>query len=318
VSIEALLYSGDGSDEQVDLREWNGRSLRGTELLWVDLLGPDADEIDVVHKALKLSDSAVDALTTDVVQPDAAVLEGAVMVSVMSFSEGTGHDPIALQILVGKEWVVTRHAEPMPMLDDNRERIRDERQIGRLTPIQFLVSLLDWHVDAFFRAAEDLEREVDELDDAALRTEAELLNRLVETRRRIARIRRIGALHRDVFAELGRPDFLRDIDEADGRAIEHVTERLERAVDAIIHVREMLIGTFDVHMTRTAQRTNDVMRVLTLATVILLPGSLIAGIMGMNFQVALFNDPSMFWVVIGAMALIATATLVVSRLRGWL
>ena len=64
----------------------------------------------------------------------------------------------------------------------------------------------------------------------------------------------------------------------------------------------MLIGTFDVHMTRTAQRTNDTMRLLTLASVMLLPSVVLAGVMGMNFKVGLFEDPNLFWVVIGIMA----------------
>jgi magnesium transporter len=44
-------------------------------------------------------------------------------------------------------------------------------------------------------------------------------------------------------------------------------------------------------MTRTAQRTNDTMRLLTLASVILLPSVVLAGVMGMNFKVGLFEDP---------------------------
>jgi Mg2+ and Co2+ transporter CorA len=96
------------------------------------------------------------------------------------------------------------------------------------------------------------------------------------------------------------------------------TERLERAIASIANAREMLIGTFDVHMTRTAQRTNDIMRVLTLTSVILLPAVLLAGIMGMNFRVDFFDRPEVFWVVIGGMVATAVVTLVVARWRGWL
>ena len=70
------------------------------------------------------------------------------------------------------------------------------------------------------------------------------------------------------------------------------SQRLERALEAITNARDMLIGTFDVHMTRTAQRTNDVMRVLTLASVMLLPSVVLAGVMGMNFKVPLFDNPT--------------------------
>jgi Mg2+ and Co2+ transporter CorA len=95
-------------------------------------------------------------------------------------------------------------------------------------------------------------------------------------------------------------------------------ERLERAIGAIANGREMLIGTFDVHMTRTAQRTNDIVRVLTWTSVILLPAVVVAGIMGMNFQVPLFDRPELFYVVIGLMLAMAVATLAVARWRHWL
>ncbi len=80
----------------------------------------------------------------------------------------------------------------------------------------------------------------------------------------------------------------------------------------------MLIGTFDVHMTRTAQRTNDIVRVLTWASVILLPAVVVAGIMGMNFKVGIFDNPTFFWVVIGLMVIMAATTLLVARWRRWL
>ena len=80
----------------------------------------------------------------------------------------------------------------------------------------------------------------------------------------------------------------------------------------------MLIGTFDVHMTRTAQRTNDVMRVLTIASVILLPAVVIAGVMGMNFKAPIFDNPNLFYVVVGLMVALAVGTLLFARSRHWL
>jgi Mg2+ and Co2+ transporter CorA len=60
------------------------------------------------------------------------------------------------------------------------------------------------------------------------------------------------------------------------------------------------------------------MRVLTLASVIFLPAVLLAGIMGMNFAVDLFDRPELFWVVIGIMVATAAFTLIVARWRSWL
>jgi Mg2+ and Co2+ transporter CorA len=137
-------------------------------------------------------------------------------------------------------------------------------------------------------------------------------------RRRIARVRRVISAHNDVAAELARPDFLPDGARHGVDALAAVGNRLARAGDAIANAREMLLGTFDVHMTRTAQRTNDTMRVLTLASVVLLPSVVLAGVMGMNFKVGFFDDPNTFWIVIGAMIAMAAGSIGVARWRGWL
>jgi Mg2+ and Co2+ transporter CorA len=60
------------------------------------------------------------------------------------------------------------------------------------------------------------------------------------------------------------------------------------------------------------------MRVLTWTSVILLPAAVVAGIMGMNFQVWLFERAELFWVVIGFMVTTAIVTLLIARWRGWL
>lgn len=318
MSIEAILWRPNGQDEEVDFSDSTRRRLSKEELLWVDCESPSEDERESITKALGLSDGAAEALADEPRGPGARVLEGAAEIIVLPLPDREEIDAVVLQILIGREWIITRHDEPLPFLDEHRERLRDEREVGRLEPVEFLVTLLDWHVDTFFAAADDLEHKVDELDDAALRRDDDLLRTLVAMRRRIARVRRIVGRHREVFAELTRPDFLADLNERQSRAISHEAERLTRASEAIAHVREMLIGTFDVHMTRTAQRTNDIMRVLTWASVILLPAAVLAGIMGMNFKLDFFANPTFFWIVIGFMVLLATSTLLVARWRGWL
>ena len=204
-------------------------------------------------------------------------------------------------------------------LDEHHERIQDQREVGSLTPVLLLVAMLDWHLDTFYAAADQLEHEVDELDEVALLgDETNVLERLVDMRRRIARVRRLLNVHREMYAEVGRPDFMPDIDPREAEALPSLIHRLERATDAVANAREMLIGTFDVHMTRTAQRTNDIMRLLTWVSVTLLPAAVLASVMGMNFQIGLFQNPNLFWIVVASMVVFALTTLVVARRRAWL
>ena len=78
------------------------------------------------------------------------------------------------------------------------------------------------------------------------------------------------------------------------------------------------MGTFDIVTTRTGERTNDVMRVLTVISAVLLPSVIIAGVMGMNFKDPIFDEPSNFLVVLAAMSGLAIAILAFARWRRWI
>jgi len=72
-------------------------------------------------------------------------------------------------------------------------------------------------------------------------------------------------------------------------------------------------------MTRTAQRTNDVMRVLTLGTFLFLPATVTAGFLGMNVIVPVADDdPMSFWLILGAVLVFEAVAIFVAKVRGWI
>ena len=317
MSVRTLLSRSDGTDVVADLATWRP-SETSEGLLWIDVQEPTEDERALLTSSLSLDDTTLEALRDDEAAPDAHVLDDGMLVTVRALGEDLTKSPIVLHILIGQEWALTWHAEPIGFLDEHHKRIQDRREVGRLSPVLLVVAMLDWHLDTFYAAAETLEHEIDKLDDAALRGDDKgLLARLVQMRRRTSSLRRLLSSHRDMYSEVGRPDFLPDIEPREAEALAVLTHRLERATEAVANAREMLIGTFDVHMTRTAQRTNDIMRLLTLVSVTLLPAAVLAGVMGMNFQVRLFDNSSLFWVVVAAMVVFMLATVIVAKKRRW-
>jgi Mg2+ and Co2+ transporter CorA len=118
------------------------------------------------------------------------------------------------------------------------------------------------------------------------------------------------------LSPLERPDFV--LREELGEVWPGMIQRLERAIDAIENARELLVGSVDLYLGRSSQRTNDVMKILTLISSIALPGIVLAGVMGMNFKVDIFDDPSNFWKVIGAMAAFSVLIVGVARWRRWI
>jgi Mg2+ and Co2+ transporter CorA len=236
------------------------------------------------------------------------------------FALDKDEQPVELDLLAGRNWVATVHREPIAFIGEFRERLGPDTELGVLTAPSFIAALLDWQIGTYFASVDDLEHEVDRLDERALEEEDRntVLREMLALRRRIGSVRRTLTPHREVFAALARPDFEVIASSESAPHFRAIADRLERAISAVENARELLIGSFDILMTREGQRTNDVMRVLTIISVILLPAVVLAGVMGMNFKVGFFEDPAMFWVVITAMVAIALVVLVLARRQRWI
>ena len=218
--------------------------------------------------------------------------------------------------------VITSHRKPIKFLDDMDDRIETDTTFGLLDASTFITSLLGAAVTSYFTAVDAIEDDVDVLDSKSLRDDGrhQLLDDLVVVRRRIARLRRVLTDHRQLFASLAGAELATLTDNPDSApAFKAVAERFDSAIGAVEDSREVLIGSFDVYMTRTAQRTNDIMKVLALATVVLLPGSVVAGLLGMNVIVPLPDDnPMSFWIVVTGVVVFAVSILLIARARRWL
>jgi len=171
---------------------------------------------------------------------------------------------------------------------------------------------------AYFRQLESIERDIDALDELAIRSKGSngFLASVLVLRRRIARLRRALAPNREALLPLERPDVA--LTSNFGDTWPGISQRLERAIDGVENARELLVGSFDLYLGRSAQRTNDVMKVLTLVSAIALPGIILAGVMGMNFQLDFFDNTSNFFLVVGAMIATALAIVGAARWRGWI
>jgi len=315
------LFDAAGDDREIELDAAAIKRLSDRQLLWVDVSGDDEGQLRRVGELFALEPESIRNLENPIGQPRLDVLERYFEVNVVAIGED--ERPVPMDLLAGPNWVISVHHQKADFLDPFRQQLSGDRELGRIEAPSFLAALLDWQLGTYFKLVDELERGVDVLDERALRggdreDRTDLLAEMVQLRHRTGRIRRTIAPQREVFAALARPGFEVLATSESAAHFRALQARVERAIDAIENARELLIGSFDLYMTQTAQRTNDVMRVLTIVNVILLPAVVLAGIMGMNFKVAFFENTNLFWIVIAAMVVIAAGSLVVARWRQWL
>ena len=320
--LTIFVFDERASSQAEDLRAAIDQ-LGEKALLWVALRDPTDDEVSSVQDAFKLDHEQVQRL----LEPPsrASLVDAGEHLHVTLYAASTERgDPVLrpVECVLGPNWVVTAHEAEIKVLEEFRERAEGGGQIGVLDSPSFIAAVLEWVVTSYFRAFEDVESELEQLDANVMseipKDVADELGRLVELRRSIGTLRRALSPHREVIVALAQPELDLLSTEGSAQRFAALETSLTQAVEAAREAKESTRGSFDLLVARIGQRTNDIVKLLTLATVILLPASVLAGVMGMNFKVGLFDLKWMFWAVIGAMLGIAVFVLSIARNRRWI
>jgi magnesium transporter len=322
--VRARRFDADRTDDVLELDDALAKKPSARQLLWIDIAGKMPDGlVDRLTHAFDLDDTTANALDSAGDEPVLSVHGSYLHVTVVAEPDPAHpRDSPWLTVVAAPNTVITHHHEPIAFLDDLDDQVQADSAFGLLDSQSFLATLLHVTVTSYLRTVDRIEEDVERLDDRSLRDRGNtrLLEDLVRVRARIAELRRLLARHRYVYG--GLEGIVVHDEEGDGKgatALAAVAARYGEAMLAVEGARDLVLGSFDVYSTRTAQRTNDTMKALTVVTVLLLPGSLIAGLLGMNVTVPLDpKDPRMFWVVLGGIVVLAGIITLVARRRGWL
>lgn len=318
--MRMILFDGDRVEHLDSLEDRPGR-LRSSMLLWVDLADSSADTVRHVAAELNLNEESLERLLDH--SGGVGFLDRGEYIHITASTPGDGADdePSEIECVVGDNWVVTAHQRPAAVLDQLAELAEGSGRTGDLDGPTFLANLLEWVLGEHAAAFEQIEEGLEMFDSKGMRGEGnpeELIEQLVTLRLRVGSLRRSLTSHRPLLLALAHPELEALGDEASARKFELLIDRYEQTLQGARDARESIVGSFDVLIARTGHRTNEIVKVLTLASVIFLPGALLAGIMGMNFKPGLFTHPFLFWVTIAFIISIAVITIAVAKVRQWI
>jgi magnesium transporter len=301
------------------------QSLTGSQVLWLDLLDVSAAEELEVKDALGLEDLDIcgDGRQQPALTQRADYLE-VTAVCVVETEDRSPAQPATINCFVGKNWVVTSHAIELAIIDEFRARTEGQGDIGDLDAPTFLAALLGSVVTSYQRAFDRIEMDLEEFDLEALRSARrdteQRIGVLVDVRQQVGALRRSLVPHREVFVALSEREFDPVSTEQSANRFIALAVKTDAALTAALDAKNAITGSFDVVIARTEHRTNEIMKVLALASILLLPGALIAGVMGMNvnFSASVFTHSPTFWAVMVLIALLAVGTLGAARVKHWI
>src|SRR5204862_3503675 len=223
-----------------------------------------------------------------------------------------------LNFFLGKNYLVTYHDGPLRSVAYTEEQaVKATMHIAR-APDRVAHTLLDSIVENYKPALDELSLEISELEQQALKNPCkEILNKILQVKKEVMHLRQIIGPQREVLARFARGEF---------KLIRpHLVPYYRDVYDALFHISELaqnytdsLTGILQVYLNMSSNQTGEVVKLLTMITVITTPVMIIGTWYGMNFH----DMPELgwkhgYWVALAVTTLSTAATYWYFKKRKW-
>lgn len=323
--LELFSYTPESLEQQADLGiEACLRAIREPGQHWVNLVGiHDVGLVEQVGSAAGLDALALEDLLNTDHRPKVEIFDETLLVILKLLVFDEDRDSLVseqVSIALGRNLVVSFQERTWDLFDGVRERLQTTR--GRMRhrgPDYLAYALIDAVVDGHFVVLEQLsERLTDLEEELAGHPQRSTLQRIHQFKRDLIVLRKavwplrevVGGLERneaDLIDERTLP-FLRDL-------YDHIIQ----VIETVETLRDSVSGLLDLYLSSVSQRTNEIMKVLTVMATIFIPLTFLVGVYGMNFDYMpelrwAWGYPALWLLMIAC----AGGMLLVFRFKKWL
>jgi len=307
-----------GGDELI--RRWTPD---GSEWLWIDLDSEErAFENHILVERFALEPLAVSDVQRDRHPPKLEIFDDYLVLLLKGLSADSADidfETIQIGFFLGEKFLISRRDETSPSI----ERIWAEAAAATLElnrgPAHALYRICRTIADRYSPIVLALEERLETLEGEMFRDPRdELLAELLNYVANLRKLRRVFAYQQALMADLVNGE-RRFIGERGEHEFRDAYEQMERLASLSQLYQELAVDLMNGHISLTSHRLNQIMKVLTIVTVIFLPLGILAGIYGMNFDYM----PELDWrygyfAALGTMAAVVITLLTVFRRKGWL
>ena len=293
---------------------------------WIDIVQPSAADIKVLANAYAyIHPLNLEDLLSPIERPKLDVSDDYLLV-VLHFPVWDAQRrltrPREVDIILGRGYIITIHdgsLKPLQTLWQTCEQnalFREELLGGGASHTLYVI--IDRMVDYILPILRKVDANIRQIEEDIFVEDArEVIRDITLARRDIIALRRIIRQQVPVVEQLERnehPILHEDLEEYFGDILDH----LYRARDIIDEHSEVMSGLAETADTLASHRINEVMRILTVISVIMLPLTLISSVYGMNVSLPFDRNPNAFIIILGIMVVMLVGMLIYFRRRNWL
>ncbi len=287
------------------------------QILWIDVQGPWHDELDRIVVAPFGVRPQTARLLEHPPQGSRFAVHDRYAFLHLAIPTGDGRDTPWLSVLLLHGVLVTVHRAPIDLVDE----VYDSQGVGEELaqgPDILLAHLMERVVHRLGQFTLQLVDHTESVNNQVIRhPRGEIFHEIFRTRRQALDLRRSLTPVLDTLSFCSRPD-LRVVDETARSYFEDLRDRLQDHLGEVDGVREGMSGSVEALASVQANQTNDVMKVLTLVSILFLPATTIASIYGMNFKIPELHWSFGYYYSLALMASTTAALLYWVKSKGWL
>lgn len=281
-------------------------------LIWIDVQGQTREDLDLLGERFGFHPLALEDCEHLDQLPKIEEYDTCLFLVIHSFScdgDPTQVNFHELHIFFGKQFLVTIHEDPIPVIDRLWGRATIDPVLFRQGLDHLLYNLCDQLVDTNFPILDSLSDAIEAVENSMLpgpdappgsrayRANPRAVHNILALKRSLVSMRKVLSPQREVFNRLAHHNggfvephtmiYFRD-----------VYDHLVRLYEQIDTDRDLLGNVLDAHFSVLSQRTNEIVLRLTLVSIVFLPLTFITGFFGMNFTQMPFGNDGVFWATI--------------------
>jgi len=295
-----------------------------SSVIWVDMEKPNETDERVLLDVFHFHPLTVEDCRENRHYPKVEEFNGYIYFIVHGVTANISPDrfnTIELDGFLGPNYVITYHHDMFRSINNVKQQLRTTPIACQRGAPFLLHQILDQIVDYYSPVLDDFDERIDKLEDDIFtlrRPNNEILSEIMDLKRSVLRLRRISGKQMDILHRMSRGEFSL-IPQEMRPFYRDVYDHLVRVVDLAENYRDLISGSLEAYLSVVSNRLNEIMKVLTIFSAVMLPLTFIAGVYGMNFD----NMPELHsrfgyygvWII---MAIVAVGMLLFFKRRGWI
>lgn len=266
---------------------------------WIDLEAQDMPQLELLERVFRLHPLEIEDCAHFDQRPKIEEYSDHIFVVTHCFelTERSGPElqSYELHSFLGGRFLITVHAEPIAPLNAVWDRLAVDGSPARHGSDFICYLVADSLVDALFPLLDHVAQEVEQIEEAVLgyTSSHDTLGDIMRLKRLLVTLRSVLSPQRDLLARLAKcGEGL--VTERTALYFRDVYDHSLRITEAIEATRDLLGNALDAYLWAASQRTNEIMKRLTLLSAIFMPLGFITGFFGQNFERMPFGSGAVF------------------------